>query len=167
MASPLANFSNARLLWPQPAAAPANFRQGPAAVATTPIAIELFLSGSDQARPTVNPAIEGRQTVVNPQERNVRGWVVRYATVPTGQDWLSAGSGWSWTATARLPAGFDVSDTQDLRCYWGPLPPNTSIGRLCVLNIRQVGGDHGTGGIGAIIQAAAGDSLIGSLSYAA
>ena len=166
MASPVASFANARLLWLQPSAAPANFRQGPAAVATTAMVVELFLSGTDQARSTVKPTSEGRQTVVNPQERSVRGWVVRYATVPTGQDWLSTGSGWSWTATARLPAGFDVSDTQDLRCYWGPLPPSPTTGRLCVLNVHQVGGDHGTGGIGAIIQSAAGDQLLGSLSYA-
>lgn len=167
MASPLAGFSNARLLWPQPAAAPANFRQGPAAVSTTSVVIELFLSGNDKARPVINPAVEGRQTVVNPLERSVRGWVVRYATVPSGQDWLAAGTGWSWTATARLPASFDVSSTQDLRCYWGPLPPSLITGRLCILNVAQVGGDHGTGGIGAIIQAAAGDSLLGSLQYAA
>ena len=167
MASPLAGFSNARLLWPQPAAAPANFRQGPAAVSTTSVVIELFLGASDKARPTVNPPSDGRQTVVNPMERMVRGWVVRYATVPSGQDWLAAGSGWSWTATGLLPSSFAPSSTQDLRCYWGPLPPSLITGRLCILNVAQVGGDHGTGGIGAIIQAAAGDSLLGTLSYAA
>lgn len=167
MASPVAGFANARLLWLQPAAAPANFRQGPAAVATTTIAIELFLGANDKARPTINPAIEGRQTVINPMERMVRGWVVRHATVPTGQDWLAAGTSWPWTATGRLPVGFDSSSTQDLRCYWGPLPPSLTTGRVCNLNIHQVGGDHGAGGIGAIIQAAAGDSLLGSLQYAA
>lgn len=166
MPSPLAGFSNARLLWPQPAAAPANFRQGPAAVSTTSVVIELFLGASDKARPVINPAVEGRQTVVNPLERNVRGWVVRYATVPSGQDWLAAGTAWTWTATGLLPPSFDASSTQDLRCYWGPLPPSLITGRLCILNVAQVGGDHGTGGIGAIIQAAAGDSLLGSLQYA-
>jgi hypothetical protein len=165
MASPFAEVGNARLLWLQPGSAPANFRQGPAAVSTTRVVIEAFLRAVVPTSPMGSAAVEGRQSVVNAVDRRVTAWIIRYATVPTGADWLAAGSAWTWTETGLLPAGLGASRA-DLQCYWGPLPPSLATGRLGVFNLEQVGGDYGTGGIGAAVRAEAGDSIMGSLQFA-
>lgn len=165
MASPFADVGNARLLWLQPAAAPANFRQGPAAVGTTRVVIEAFLRAVVPTSPMGTAAVEGRQSVVTMVDRRVTAWIIRFATVPGAEDWLAPGTAWAWTETGLLPAGLGAGRA-DLQCYWGPLPPDLAVGRMGSLNLEQVGGDYGTGGIGAAVRAEAGDSIMGSLQFA-
>lgn len=85
-------------------------------------------------------------------------FLTRWAILPEQADWLDAGTSWSWDDSGLRPVGL-VAGTR-MEAWMGPLAelPITTNGRR---GWFTPGTFTGTGGIDAIVRAAAGDEFPG------
>jgi hypothetical protein len=166
MASPFEDFPNVRLAWQRPTGAPADLREGLAAPTET-VAIEGYLTGdgvlsgaSTIGAAPITARAMGLPNVVAPGSRSARVYVIRWALVPSGDEWLDVGTGWAWTATGLRPDGLTAGE-QELQLYLGPLAalPTPGPGTVGTAVIDQVNGPSGDGGVGALLREEVGDQL--------
>lgn len=134
--------ANARLLWQQPGAAPANFRDGARPAATTAVVIELFLKGGGGGGETPTPSggIGGE---------GWSGYLTRWALLPAGASWLELGSSWTWDETGGRPVG--LRRGMSGQAFIGDLSALPAIGNGLrgELEFSSLEGTYGAGGIGA------------------
>lgn len=150
MATDFAAYANLRFLWPRPATI-TTLRDGIPASSDL-VVIEAFAKGAAATPQEMQSLRYGT--------RVLEGYVCRYATLPAGGDWLSAGSSWSWTDTGLMPTGLAAQAL--CRAYLGDLaslPTRTDGGILGEVTILGVAGQFGVGGIGAELRAALGDAI--------
>jgi hypothetical protein len=152
MPTPFAPFASLRLLWRDPTAKPVNLRDGPASAAVRLVVIEAYIDATP-AGPTGQDA--GGIEIGSQQ---LEGNITRWAVVPDGANWLDAGASWAWTDTGLRPPGFAAGTR--LQAWEGPLSelPIATNGRHGWFTIGTL---SGTGGIEAIVRAAAGDEFTG------
>lgn len=158
MATPFAEFANARLAWQRRSAPPANLRGGTRPATTTTIVLEAFLEPAGGAGPDPN----GDTTLLASGSRGFTGYLTRWAVLPTDADWLDAGTGWSWDETGLRPAGMAAStvEIQAALVAMGSLPDLTRA-EIGTMVLTQLGSPYGPGGIGAEITDVAGEYLEG------
>lgn len=148
MATDFNEYRNLRLIWHQPAAI-TNLRDGLPAPGD-PVIIEAFLKASE---PTAQELPSLRIGV-----RTLSGFICRWALLPAGGDWLSAGNGWSWDESGLMPAGLQADARGN--AYLGDLPALPTLGGLRgEATITSLGGTFGVGGIGAELRVALGDAI--------
>lgn len=156
MATDFAPYANLRLLIPQPAAAPANFRSGVPTSAASWL-IHVFAKGGTTAA-AATPSID-------PRTRTLEGYITAFATLPANTSWLQATSGLSWDSTGLAPAGLLVGAAG--RGFLGVLESlPTATGQQGEATITALGGQFGPGGIGAELRAQLGDAITVELQVA-
>ena len=156
MATDFAPYANLRFLWPRPAAI-TSLRDG-IPVSTDLVVVEVFAKGAGATPQEMQSLRYGT--------RVLEGYICRYATLPAGGDWLSAGTSWAWSDTGLMPAGMAAEAL--CRAYLGDLtslPTRTDGGILGEVTILGLAGQFGVGGIGAELRAALGDAI--RVSFAA
>jgi hypothetical protein len=157
MPTDFAPYANLRLLIPQPAAAPANFRSGVPAGAGSWL-IHVFAKGPATAAPAT-PSID-------PRTRTLEGYITAWATLPANTSWLQATAGLSWDTTGLAPAGLLTGASG--RGFLGLLESLPAVtGQQGEATITALGGAFGTGGIGAELRAQLGDAITVELQVAA
>lgn len=154
MPTPFAPFANLRLLWRRPTAAVTSLREG-MRPAVELVVIEGFTEGVQVGGE--QPGGGGRAI----GSGSIEAYITRWAVVPSGASWLDAGSGWSWTDTGLRPAGLPRGEK--LEAFIGSLSglPTVGDGERGWLTIATL---SSTGGIDALVRAAAGDKLTGALA---
>ena len=159
MSTPLAPYSNLRLLIPQPVA-PANFRSG-VPDATASWVVEMFAK-ADGAAPGQNlPSID-------PSRRTLSGYITAWAVLPANTSWLAAASAFTWTTTGLAPDG--LAPGLQGSGYLGDLsalPTTTGPGRRGEVTITGLAGTFGPGGIGSLLRQELGDAITVELQVAA
>lgn len=156
MPTDFAPYANLRLLIPQPAAAPANFRSGvPASTASW--ILHVFAKGSTAAAPST-PSID-------PRTRTLEGYITAFATLPANTSWLQATAGLAWDTTGLAPAGLLAGASG--RGFLGVLESLPTVtGQQGEATITALGGAFGPGGIGAELRAQLGDAITVELQVA-
>lgn len=142
MATRFKSLANVRMLWQQPGAIPASFRQGARPTSTAAIVIEAFLKGGSGGgeTPTPSAAIGGESW---------SGYLTRWALLPTGASWLDLGSSWTWNETGTRPTG--LRRGMSCQAFFGNLAnlPVEGSGIRGELELSSLEGTYGVGGIGA------------------
>ena len=161
MATPFAEFANARIAWRKPTAPPTSLRGGTRPEATTTIVLEAFLEPGDGTGGTASRGVPGGDTTLQfSGARSFTGYITRWATLPEDAGWLDAGTGWSWDDSGLRPDGLAASsvELQAALVDMGALPDLTRavIGAMV---LTQLGSQYGPGGIGAEITSVAGEYL--------
>jgi hypothetical protein len=152
MPTPFAPYASLRLLWRDPTAKPVNLRDGPVPASTRLVVVECYID----ATPSGPAGADAGGIDIGSQ--NMEGNITRWAIVPTGASWLDAGSSWAWTDTGLRPPGLVAGIRME--AWEGPLGelPVVANGRRGWFTIGTL---SGTGGIDAIVRAAAGDEFTG------
>jgi hypothetical protein len=170
MATPYADFPNARLLWKRPVSAFTSLRDGPA-VATEDLVIEGYFLLDGSGGSAANRSTDGRSageegSLMGMLEQPFKGWITRWALVPDGSDWLDLGSGWAWQDSGLRPDRLRPS-MDPLTMLFGRLDalPDISRGQVGAATISQVGSVYGSGGVGQLLAEEVGDELRGTFSY--
>lgn len=151
MATDFADQANLRILWTPLGTLP-SFRDG-LQPAGAPIVIDAFVKGPSGGG-TNEPGIRAGS-------RSMSGFITRYATPADPDDWLTAGSGWSWTDTGLRPPGL-VAGHDGLPAFLGDLfslPTIVDGSEQGKVEITGIGGQFGVGGIGAELRASLGDAI--------
>lgn len=164
MASPFATFPNARLAWQRPTSALSSLRNGTRPATTQTVIIEAFVEPAATGPAGVAHQQSGRTgTLQAGQSRGLAGYITRWALLPSGADWLDAGSGWTWNDTGLRPDGLTASrDELQAALVKIEALPATTRGEIGMLTIDQVGSPYGPGGIGEIVTDAIGDYIAGT-----
>lgn len=154
MATPFAPFANVRMAWKRPTAALTSLRDGMKPTADL-VVIEAFTEGVQVGGE--QPGGGGRSI----GSGSIEGYITRWAVVPAGASWLDAGTAWSWTDTGLRPTGLPRGEK--LEAFIGNLSglPTVGDGERGWLTIATL---TGTGGIDALVRAAAGDKLTGTFA---
>lgn len=148
MATDFAPYANLRFLWPRPAVI-TGLRDGIPA-ASELVVVEVFAKAEAPSVQELPSLKTGTQVL--------QGYICRWATLPSGADWLTSGSSWSWTDTGLMPTGLAAEARG--KAYLGPLDALPTLGGLVgEATILQLGGTFGIGGIGAELRAALGDAI--------
>jgi hypothetical protein len=157
MPSPFAPYANLRLRFERRSAAIPNFRDG-SRVPTEIVVIDAW------ARSTSEGGGEQQAGGLALGSFGLSGFLVRYAILPPGSDWLSLGMTWEWTETGLRPQGLQAGDK--LQACWGDLSglPAVDDAEMGWLTLSQISHPYGSGGIGAKLRAAAGDKFAGVFS---
>jgi hypothetical protein len=157
MPTDFAPYANVRILWTPPGQI-TDFRSG-IPTAGDPIVIEAFLKGQT-GTPQDLPSIKAAPRIL-------AGYITAWATVPTGADWLAAGSAFSWDTTGLAPAGL-LPGVRG-RGFLGNLEalPATTGGQVGEATVISIAGMFGVGGIGAELRTALGDAISISLEVPA
>jgi hypothetical protein len=153
MPTPYAPYASLRLLWRRPTAAATSLREG-LQRATDLVVIEAFAEAQD-------PGGERESGGRSIGSGGIEGNITRWAVVPSGANWLDAGAAWSWIDTGLRPTGLPRGEK--LEAFMGNLPalPITADGERGWVTIATL---SGTGGIDAIVRAAAGDEFTGTFA---
>jgi hypothetical protein len=153
MATPFADFANLRLLWRRPTAAATSLREG-LQRATDLVVIEAF---AEVQGPGGEQESGGRSI----GSGSIEGNITRWAVVPSGANWLDAGTAWSWTDTGLRPTGFPRGEK--LEAFMGDLAslPTTTEAERGWVTIATL---SGVGGIDALIRVEAGDEFTGTFA---
>jgi hypothetical protein len=153
MTTPFADFANLRLLWRRPTAAATSLREG-LQRATDLVVIEAFaeVQGPGGEQPSGGRSIGSG---------SIEGNITRWAVVPSGANWLDAGTAWSWTDTGLRPTGFPRGEK--LEAFMGDLAnlPTTTEAERGWVTIATL---SGVGGIDALIRVEAGDEFTGTFA---
>ena len=153
MATPYAPYASLRLLWRRPTAAVTSLREGLRPAADL-VVIEAFAEVS-------GPGGEQESGGRSIGSGSIEGNLTRWAVVPSGATWLDSGTTWSWTNTGLRPTGLPRGEK--LEAFMGNLAalPATAEGERGWVTIATL---SGTGGIDAIVRAAAGDEFTGTFA---
>lgn len=155
MASPFSGFQNLRVVISQRRLAPSLrdgvTQQGP----PEQVVVELFAKVQGSGSGGNLPSIEVGAG-------SCSGFIVRWAPLQQGQDWLTSGDYLRWTDDGLRPDLLTPGMT--CRGFLGDLTllPEQGGGQLGELEITELGQPFGVGGIGALIRAAAGDKFTGT-----
>lgn len=154
MASPFAAYANLRLRFERRTDVTPNFRDG----ARVPMEIVVI-----DAWARSNEAGGGEQQTggLAMGQFMLTGFLVRYAVLPSGADWLSLGITWPWVETGLRPDGLKAGEK--LQACWGDLSglPAVDDAETGWLTLSQISHPYGSGGIGARLRSAAGDKFAG------
>lgn len=154
MTSPFAAYANLRLRFERRRDAIPNFRDG-GRVPTDIVVIDAWARSND--------AGGGEQQTggIALGQFTLTGFLVRYAVLPPGSDWLSLGLSWPWVETGLRPPGLRAGET--LEACWGDLSglPAVDDAETGWLTLSQISHPYGSGGIGARLRTAAGDKFAG------
>ena len=150
MANDFLEYSNIRLLW-TPHGTVTSLRQGVPATGAA-VVIDAFVKGDGINSKALDGKAEGSVTL--------SGYLTRYATLPTGVDWLAAAGAFSWQIGGLRPAGL-------LPAAQGPaflgdlasLPTITAGGLRGTFKLADLGLPYGIGGIGAELRSELGDKI--------
>lgn len=157
MATDFAPYANLRLLIPQPAAAPVNFRSGVPAGAGSWL-LHVFAKSPATAEAAGPPSI-------SPRSRTLEGYITAFATLPANTSWLQATSGLAWDTSGLAPAGLLTGASG--RGFLGVLETLPTVtGQQGEATITSLGGSFGPGGIGAELRAQLGDAITVELQMA-
>ncbi len=157
MPTDFAPYANLRLLIPQPAVAPANFRSG-VPTSTASWILHVFAKG---------PTTIGQATPsVDPRTRTLEGYITAWASRPANTSWLQPTSALTWDTTGLAPAGLLTGASG--RGFLGVLESLPTVqGQQGEATITSLGGAFGPGGIGAELRAQLGDAITVELQVAA
>lgn len=151
MATDFYDYANLRLLIPQPATAPVNFRSGVPS-GTGSWIIQCFVKGETSAAPEL-PS-------VNPRMRVLTGYMTGWATLPASTSWLAASSAFSWNTTGLAPDGLLPGAMG--RGFLGMLdrlPTIAASGQQGEATILGLAEPFGPGGIGSELRQLLGDRI--------
>jgi hypothetical protein len=153
MATDLAPYANLRLLLPQPAAVPANFRSGvPAATASW--VVECF------AKREGNDAVAGELPSVDPRRSTLSGYITAWAVLPANTSWLAVRSAFSWNETGLAPAGLlPGMSGRGILTLLEMLPTITQPTVQGEATVISLADPFGPGGIGAEVRSVLGDRI--------
>jgi hypothetical protein len=158
MPTDFAPYANLRLLIPQPAAAPANFRSGVPAAAGSWI-LHVFAKGQTAAAADL-PS-------VSPLTRTLEGYITAWATLPANTSWLAASSAFTWDTTGLAPQGLLTG--MGGRGFLGileSLPAIAASAQQGEATITGLAEPFGPGGIGAELRQQLGDRIRVDLHFA-
>lgn len=142
--------ANLRILWTPLGTLP-SFRDG-VLPAGAPVVIEAFMKGAGRQEVDQNGIKAGTKLIT--------GYITRYSTPPNAADWLTLGTAWTWTDTGSAPAGFAAGARGE--GFYGDLLALPTIGvgaERGQIQVTDMGGTFGVGGIGAQLRAQLGDSI--------
>ena len=154
MASPFAGFQDMRIRLVQSPAV-MTLRDGPSGGGPPEVVVvELFAKGQGSSG-SDRPSIEICSGAMG-------GFIVRWAALEQGQDWLTHADHLSWDDTGLRPAALRPGAT--CQAYLGDLTilPLRDGGLLGELEMAELGQPFGVGGIGKLIREAAGDKWAGT-----
>lgn len=157
MPSPFAAYANLRLRFERRSQAIPNFRDG-THVPTEIVVIDAW------ARSSGTGGDEQQTGGVAYGQFTLSGFLVRYAVLPPGSDWLGLGITWDWDDSGLRPLGLRAGDM--LQACWGDLTglPAVDDAEQGWLTLAQISHPYGSGGIGAMLRTAAGDKFAGVFS---
>jgi hypothetical protein len=154
MPTPFAPYANFRALWQRPAAPAASLREG-IRPATDSVVLEFYakLQGPGGEQPGGGSIAIGAASIT--------AYLTRWAVLPTGGNWLDAGTAWQWDQTGFRPAGLARGDK--LQAWMGnpallPNDPKAERGWFTIATMSC------TGGIDPIVAAAAGEKFGGTFA---
>lgn len=150
MPTPFAQFASVRLIWVETTAKPADLRDGPRPGTSRSVVIEAYIEPTP-AGPAGTDAGGGEIG-----SQNLKGFITRWALLPSGANWLDAGAAWSWDDSGLRPAGLVAGTRMEaVECDLAALPSPPTLRRGWL----TIGTLSGTGGVDAIVRAAAGDEF--------
>ena len=152
MATDLAPYANLRLLLPQPAAAPQNFRSGvPAATASW--VVECFAKRE-------NTDLAGQLPSIDPRRSVLSGYITSWAVLPANTSWLAVRSAFTWNETGLTPAGLlPGAMGRGILTLLEALPTITQPTVQGEITVLAVADPFGPGGIGAELRQQLGDRI--------
>lgn len=157
MASPFAAYANLRLRFERRTDRIPRFRDG-GRVPTEIVVIDAW------ARSSETGGGEEQSGGLAFGQFMLTGFLVRYAVLPAGADWLGLGMTWEWDTTGLRPQGLRAGEK--LEACWGDLTglPAVDDAEMGWLTLSQISHPYGSGGIGARLRAAAGDKFAGTFA---
>ena len=166
MASPFADLANGRLAWQRPTEVLTNLRDGFRHTATETVVIDFFFEpgvGEGSVPPRARSDDWNATTVQASKSRTISGYITRWAVLPDAADWMDPGTGWTWNNTGLRPTGLTAGDVE-LKAALVNIPMLPAIDRaeMGTMTLDQIGSFYGPGGVGALINEAAGEYLMGT-----
>ena len=166
MASPFADLANGRLAWQRPTDTLINLRDGFRHTATETVVIDFFFEpgvGEGSVPPRARSDDWNATTVQASKSRTISGYITRWAVLPDAAGWLDPGTGWTWNDTGLRPTGLTAGDVEFKAALVNILMlPAIDRAEVGTMTLDQLGSSYGPGGVGALINEAAGEYLMGT-----
>ena len=141
------------MVWRRPTDAPADLREGIRPAFDT-VVLEAYV---DTSGPSGEQPLGGQHI----GSASVEGNITRWAVLPSGADWLDAGSSWSWDDSGLRPAGLPRGEK--MAAFLGAVTslPDLGDGEVGWLTIATMSSE---GGIDGIVWQFAGDEFTGTFA---
>jgi hypothetical protein len=161
MATPWLEFTNCRIRFPRPSAGVVSLRTGPD-VTTDLLAVEAVLWILTGANANQFTGTGADRSAMESMEQGFKGYVTRWAPVPSNEGWLNSGLAWDWDTSGKAPQRLFPSQ-EPLDAYLGPISmlPDPSEGQMGRIRLSLVGSDYGSGGIGELLIDEMGSKILG------